>query len=198
MEKKLMSIATLQKKLQEREAALAGVQQQKTKASQQIAALEAERSGLVVAARTGEQTAKKRVAEIDQECIPLQRGIHDDDAAIPQLNQQIETVKEQIAAEEKEAERDQVRTLATAAAKRARENAALAMRLCKAAAESLDELHQLGRKAAVLDLRFPSYGPELNSLIAAFKGTHVGEVHVTHLAKLERVASQLEHFADSI
>jgi chromosome segregation ATPase len=193
-----MSITQLQQQVTERQRALAAVQEQRGMAGQRIAALEAERSGLVVAARTGDQVAAKRVTEIDQECIPLQRGIHDDDAAIPQLNRQIETLKEQIAAEEKESQRDHVRTLATAVAKRARENAALAARLCDATAESLEQLHQLGRKAAGIDLTVPTYGNELRGLLADMKGTHIEARSSTHVAKLERVASQLERFAANI
>jgi hypothetical protein len=46
--------------------------------------------------------------------------------------------------------------------------------------QSLEELHQIGREAAGLDLHLPPYGSDLKSFIEALKGSHAVEMSTFH------------------
>jgi chromosome segregation ATPase len=194
-----MSITQLQKQIAEREAQMATLESAKNSATSRIQALEAERKSLILPARTGDQAAKTRVAEIDQECATAQRGIHDDDAAIAQLTHQVETLREQIAAAEKETKREQLRKSATAAAENAWKNVSLASSLMEGVKASLDELSALGREAAHSDVTMPTFRADaLSDLVVALSGAHFTTRHVAHLGKLENFASGLQNFASEL
>lgn len=106
-----MTIASLQNQLSERETALATVQQSKEKSGARIAELDTERRGLVVAARTGEQAAKARVAAIDAEIEPLRREQSDDEAAAAAISGELEQLRAKIASAKKEENRESMENM---------------------------------------------------------------------------------------
>jgi hypothetical protein len=195
-----MNVVELQQEIKSREEQSAVLERRRSGALINIEGLELERKKLIVPARAGNnKAAQERINLLDGEIFQARRGMADDDAAIAQINQQIDEISQQVSAEEEKEERSRMRKIVSAAAKRARENSGALSRLSAGLEQSADELLQLNGlnllEGVSLDLRHLS---TVRSLLGEIEGTHAEARAMSYAARLEQVAYCLESLSSKI
>jgi chromosome segregation ATPase len=116
-----MSITQVQQQIKEREVKIAQIQQSKTGFEQQLSTLRTEEHSLIVSARTGDEAAKTRLAEVRQGISAAEREIQDDAAAISRIASEVENLRAALAREQFEAARQKLLREVSKFAKRAEE-----------------------------------------------------------------------------
>jgi chromosome segregation ATPase len=101
VEDKTMSMTELQKQIKDSEGKIAGIQQSKSGFEQQLSVLRAEEQGLIVAARTGDDTAKARLVQIRSDVSVLEREIQDDASATSRIASEVDGFRASLSMEKR-------------------------------------------------------------------------------------------------